>query len=128
MQLVLNHSEQPAPPFDLMWRCNNFTSATIIWNSTGTNVTYTVYTVPRTSHMSSFPGILQESYVLNDLEVDKDYVVSVTATNECGDESEHSENITIRINETGNMYVLYMHVYYVYSVLCTVQCINAKWL
>ena len=32
-----------------------------------------------------------------------DYIVSVTATNECGDESQPSEEITVRIDVQGTM-------------------------
>ena len=51
--------------------------------------------------MSPFSGILQESFVLRDLEVETNYTVSVTATNKCGDESQPSENITVRIDMPG---------------------------
>ena len=51
-----------------------------------------------------FSGITQTSYTLHDLEVGIDYVVSVTATNECGIESPPSEEITVRIDLKGNNY------------------------
>jgi hypothetical protein len=36
--------------------------------------------------------------------VETDYIVSVTATNECGDESQPSENISVRIDIPGDDY------------------------
>ena len=71
------------------------TTAIITWNSTDTDVTYTVTS---TNHMSPFSGIMQESFVLRNLEVETDYTISVTATNECGDESQPSESIIVRID------------------------------
>ena len=53
-------------------------------------------------------GIKQTSYILRDLEVETDYVVIVTATNECGIESPSSEEITVRVDGQGTMYI-YVH-------------------
>ena len=54
-----------------------------------------------TSAGAPFSGITQTSYILRDLEVGTDYVVSVTVTklNECGSPS--SEEITVRIDLQG---------------------------
>ena len=87
-----------APPYNLIQSSNSLTNAIITWNSTETDVTYTVTS---TSQMSPFSGILEKSYVLSDLEVETDYIVSVTATNECGDESQPSESIIVRIDAQG---------------------------
>ena len=57
-----------------------------------------------TSAGAPFSGITQTSYTLRDLEMETDYVVSVTATNECGIESPPSEEITVRIDLQGNNY------------------------
>ena len=43
---------------------------------------------------------MSKSSVLRDLEVETDYIVSVIAVNECGDESQPS-NITVRIDMNG---------------------------
>ena len=88
----------PASPYNLVLSSKTLTTATITWNSTETDV---AYTVTSTSLMSPFSGIWQESFVLRDLEVETDYIVSVTATNECGDESQPSEEITVRIDVPG---------------------------
>ena len=54
-----------------------------------------------TSTRLSFSTIRSESYyVLGNLEVETDYIVSVIAINECGDESQPS-NITVRIDMNG---------------------------
>ena len=86
---------------------NTLTTATITWESVGNNVSYTVNS---TSVGAPFSGITQTSYTLRDLEVGTDYVVSVTATNECGNiESPPSEEITVRIDRQGTMYMcMYM--------------------
>ena len=76
-------------------------TATITWKSVGNNVSYTVNS---TSPGAPFSGITQTSYTLRDLEVETDYVVSVTATNECGIDSPHSKEITVRIDLQGNNY------------------------
>ena len=47
-------------------------------------------------------GIEDESYTLMDLQVETDYTVTVTATNECGDESPPS-TITVRIDADPTM-------------------------
>ena len=94
----MNSTGFPAAPYHVMQHSNTLTTATITWKSTETNVTYTVTS---TSLMTPFPGILQESFVLRYLEVETDYIVSVTATNQCGDESQPSENITVRIDMPG---------------------------
>ena len=88
----------PAAPYNLVLNSKTLTTATITWKSTETDVTYTVTS---TSLMSPFSGIRQESSVLRDLEVDTDYIVSVTATNECDDESQPSEEIIVRIDVPG---------------------------
>jgi hypothetical protein len=82
-----------------MQSSNTLTSATITWNSTETNVKYLVTS---TSQISSVPGIPKESFVLKSLEVGKEYTVYVTATNECGDKSQPSESIIVRIDEQGD--------------------------
>ncbi len=46
---------------------------------------------------SPVTGIEDESYTLMDLQVETDYTVTVSATNECGDESPPS-TITVRID------------------------------
>ena len=58
------------------------TTATITWDSVGDDVTYTLTTPNMTVNVG---GNL--SYTLMDLQVETDYTVTVTATNECGDES-----------------------------------------
>ena len=90
---------------------NTLTTATITWESDG-NVSYTVNS---TSAGAPFSGITQTSYTLCDLEVETDYVVSVTATNECGNESPPSEDITVRIDLQGT---LYMCIYAVQFSMC----------
>ena len=86
---------------------NTLTTATITWESGGNDVSYTVFS---TSTGAPFSGITQTSYTLCDLEVGTDYVVSVTAINECGIESPPSEEITVRIDMQGTMYI-HVHVY-----------------
>ena len=81
-----------------MQSSNTLTNATITWKSTDNDVTYTVTS---TSLQSPFVGIQKESFVLTNLEVETDYTVSVTATNECGDESIPSESIIVRIQAKG---------------------------
>ena len=61
-----------------------------------------------TSAGAPFSGITQTSYSLHDLEVETDYVVSVTATNEC--DSPPSEEITVRIDLQG-IYNVHMYSY-----------------
>ena len=85
---------------------NTLTTATITWESGGNDVSYTVFS---TSPGAPFSGITQ-TYTLRDLEVETDYVVSVTATNECGIESPPSEEITIRIDLQGTI-KFYMCMY-----------------
>ena len=92
----------PAAPSNLTQSYSNLTTITITWDCAGIDVTYTVTS---TSLMSPFPGILQESFVLRHLKVETDYIVSVTATNVCGDESQPSENITVRIDDPGMLLV-----------------------
>ena len=91
----------PAVPSDLVHvkNSNTLTTATITWESV---ISYTVYS---TSAGAPFSGITQTSYTLRDLEVETDYVVSVTATNECGIESPPSEEITVRIDAPGTVYM-----------------------
>ena len=81
------------------------TTATITWESGGIDVSYTVFS---SSAEAPITGITQTSYTLHDLEVETDYVVSVTATNECGIESPPSEEITIRIDVPG-IYLMSMY-------------------
>ena len=88
----------PAAPYNLVQSSNTMTTATITWNSTETDVTYTVTS---TGLMSPFSGIQQESFVLRDLEVEREYIAFVTATNRCGDESQPSESIIVRIDVSG---------------------------
>ena len=95
----MNSTGPPAPPYNLVLSSNTMNTATITWNMT--TETDATYTVTSTSLMSRFSGIEQKSYILRNLEVEKDYTVSVTATNECGDESQPSEEITVRINVFG---------------------------
>ena len=104
----------PAAPSHLVHvkSSNTLTTATITWESVGNNVSYTVNS---TSAGAPFPGITQTTYTLCDLEVGTDYVVSVTATNECGIESPPSEEITVRIDLQGT---LYMCMYAVQFSMC----------
>ena len=111
----INFTGPPAAPYHLVQHSNTLTTANITWKSTETNVRYTVTS---TSLTSPFSGILQKSFVLRHLEVETDYIVSVTATNECGDESQPSENITVRIDMPGT-YCMHMYIRaHVYTVLC----------
>ena len=55
-----------------------------------------------TSLRSRETRIEEESYTLTGLELETDYTVSVTATNECGVESPPVD-ITVRIDIQGNM-------------------------
>ena len=78
---------------------NTLTSATITWQEPpdtgegGIDIThYTVYTSLR-----SPVDISTLSHTLTGLEVETDYAVSVTATNECGLESTPSNDLIIRI-------------------------------
>ena len=104
-------SGPPAAPSNLVHvkSSNTLTTATITWESVGNNVSYTVNS---TSAGAPFSGITQTSYTLRDLEVETDYVVSVT-TNECGIESPPSEEITVRIDGQGTMYrcMFYVSIY-----------------
>ena len=96
--MLFKHSTgSPAAPSHLVHvkSSNTLTTATITWESVGNNVSYTVNS---TSAGAPFSGITQTSYTLSDLEVETDYVVSVTTTNECGIESSPSEEITVRID------------------------------
>ena len=89
------------PPSNLvhMKSFNTLTTATITWESSGNDVSYTVFS---SSAGVPFSGITQTSYTLSDLEVETDYVVSVTANNyECSIESPPSEEITVRIDMQG---------------------------
>ena len=81
-----------------MKNSNTKTTATITWKSVGNDVSYTVFS---SSDEAPITGITQTLYTLHDLEVETDYVVSVTATNECSIESPPSEEITIRIDVQG---------------------------
>ena len=91
----------PATPYNIIQSSNTMDTATIRWSSMENDITYTVTS---TSLMSPSVGILQESFILRDLEKETNYTVSVTATNECGDESQPSKNVTVRIDVPG-MYV-----------------------
>ena len=86
---------------------NTLTTATITWESVGNNVSYTVNS---TSAGAPFSGIKQSSYTLRDLEVETDYVVSVTATklNECG--SPPYEEVIVRIDLKGKMYMFISNI------------------
>ena len=101
--MLFKHSKgSPAAPSNLVHvkSSNTLTTATITWESVGNNVSYTVNS---TSVGAPFSGITQTSYTLRDLELGTDYVVSVTATNEC--DSPPSEEITVRIDAQGTMYI-----------------------
>ena len=74
---------------------NTPTTATITWDSVDNAVSYTVRSA---SLQSPATGIEEESYTL---ELETDYTVTVTATNECGVESPPSEDITVRIDIQG---------------------------
>ena len=50
--------------------------------------------------------------------METDYIVSVTATNECGDESQASENIIVRIDIPGTVWITYIHVYIKPLIYC----------
>ena len=43
--------------------------------------------------------------------METDYIVSVTATNECSDESQPSENISVRIDIPGAVCITYIYMY-----------------
>ena len=73
---------------------NTPTTATITWDSVDNAVSYTVRC---TSLQSPVTGIEEESYTLTGLELETDYTVTVTATNECGEESPPFQDITVRI-------------------------------
>ena len=109
----------PAAPSHLVHvkSSNTLTTATITWESVGNDVSYTVNS---TSAGAPFSGITQTSYTLHDLEVETDYVVSVTATNECGIESPPSEEITIRIDGQGTVYMCMCTD----NVLCQYICVR----
>ena len=93
----------PAPSYVVhVKRFNTLTTATIVWESGGNGISYTIR---GTNTGTPFSGIIQTSFILHDLEVETDYVVSVTATNECGDESPPSEEIITRIDTQGAMYI-----------------------
>ena len=120
--MLFKHSSgPPAAPSNLVQvkSSNTLTTATITWESVGNDVSYTVNS---TSAGAPFSEIMQTSYTLHDLEVETDYVVSVTATNECGIESPPSEEITVRIDRQGTMYMcMYMQcsfMFYVSIILC----------
>ena len=116
--MLFKHSTgSPAAPLNLVHvkSSNTLTTATITWESVGNNVSYTVNS---TSAGAPFSGITQTSYTLRDLEVETDYVVSVTATNECGIESPPSEEITVRIDGQGTMYKVHVHVLCQYVRMC----------
>ena len=59
------------------------------------------------SLQSPVTGIEEESYTLTGLELETDYTVSVTATNECGVESPPSQDITVRIDIQGMILYVY---------------------
>ena len=88
------------------------TTATITWESVGNDISYTVNS---TSSGTPFSGITQTSYTLRDLEVGTDYVVSVTAINECGIVSPSSEEITVGIDL--QVATMYMCMYVVHILL-----------
>ena len=70
-----------------------------------------------TSLQSPVTVIEEESYTLTGLELETDYTVSVTATNECGVESPPSQDITVRIS-------IQCMILYVYNLseLCMSSC------
>ena len=106
----MNSTDVPAAPYNLMQTSNTHISATITWNSKETNVTYTVYTTTNTSKMFTRTGIQQTSFTLNNLDVETDYTVVVTATNKCGDESLPSNQITVRVHVPGGFEEYQMHL------------------
>ena len=97
INIFSNIAGPPAAPSDLVQirSFNAMTTATITWEFVGNNVFYTVFSA---SSVLPFSKITQTSYILCDLEVETDYIVSVTATNECGTESPPSEEIIVRID------------------------------
>ena len=124
--MLFKHSSgPPAAPSNLVHvkSSNTLTTATITWESVGNNVSYTVNS---TCPGAPFSGIIQTSYTLRDLEVGTDYVVSVTAINECGIESPPSEEITVRIDRQGTMYMcMYNNNTMQYNFPCvTHNCVN----
>ena len=104
--ILLKHSTgPPAGPSNLIHiKCyNTLTTATIQWESGETNVSFPcMYTVFSTSAETPLSGITQTSYTLRNLKVETDYVVSVSAINECGIESPPSEKIIVRIDTRYN--------------------------
>ena len=97
MYSILTASPTPSNLRQLL-NSNTPTTATITWDSVDNAVSYTVRS---TSLQSPVTGIEEESYTLTDLELETDYTVSVTATNECGVESPPSVDITVRIDIQG---------------------------
>ena len=94
----MNPTEHPSAPYDLMQSSNTLTTATITWKSTQTDVTYIVNSTSLTSPM---PGIRQKYFILRNLKVETEYLVSVIAVSQCGKESLPSEVITVRIDMSG---------------------------
>ena len=90
----------PTAPSNLrqLLSSNTRTTATITWDSVDNAVSYAVRS---TSLQSPVTGIEEESYTLTGLELETDYTVTVTATNECGVESSPSQDITVRIDIRG---------------------------
>ena len=82
---------------------NTLTSATFTWqvptDTGGGGIDITHYTVD-----TSVANTTTLSHTLTGLEVETDYTVSVTATNECGLESAPSNDLIIRI-PAGSMYI-----------------------
>ena len=91
----------PAAPSSLeqVPSANTLTSATFTWqeptDTGGGGIDITHYTVD--TSVGSPVNTTTLSHTLTGLEVETDYTVSVTATNECGFESAPSDELIIRI-------------------------------
>ena len=98
--LHINFVVSPVAPsgLDQVSSANTLTSATFTWEEPtdtggGGIVHYTVDT-----SVGSPVNTTTLSHTLTGLEVDTDYTVSVTATNECGFESAPSEDLIVTIS------------------------------
>ena len=98
MTLAMYSTVHLSAPYDLMQSSNTLTTATITWKSTQTDVTYVVNSTSLTSPM---PGIRQKYFILRNLEVETEYLVSVVAVSQCGKESLPSKEIIVRIDMSG---------------------------
>ena len=96
----LQHHSLPPPTVtatELQHSYNILSHGTVLDNAVS-------YTVRSTSVQSPVTGIED---TLTGLELETDYPVSVTFTNECGVESPPSQDITVRIDIQGRIYVAY---------------------